>query len=75
MEEPFKVLGRLFDSPGNVRVVGPDQGIAKIVRIIVEYVVVDIESKGSQVFYGEHGGRARVSLSERMYLPDSCYEL
>ena len=56
-------------------IICPDERIAKIPRIISEYLIAHTESEGLQIFNHEYGSRAGIALTERVNLPDTRNEL
>ena len=52
-----------------------NQGIAEIPRVILEHLVIDLETKRTQILNDEYGCCAGIALGESMYLPQVCHKV
>ena len=73
-EELFKIFRLLLDSLSHILVVGADERIPEIPRILGENIVSYLEPHGSQVLDGKNRSRARVALAKGVNLPQARYK-
>ena len=61
----------LTDAFCHILVVGPDQCVTEIPRMLLKHTVVCLEADGLQILDSEDGGGTGVALAEGVCLPDA----
>ena len=69
-EESLKVYGRVIDALNGILVVGTNQGISEVPRVLGKHIVAYLETYVTQIENSENGRCAGVALEHPLFLGD-----
>jgi hypothetical protein len=73
-EEDYQVADVGVNAFGHIAIIGTDQSVAEVPRVLFKHIVLHLHSDCAQILYGKDCGGASIAFGKWMYLPQPDYE-